>query len=201
MERSSVDSSRVLASRLVTQYVSVEMLTLTSGIYTHRLSQRHFLLFRCHLAWRLSCAVAPKRRAAPLPSNPWASGIPWRSQWILPVAATVRQRPKSTAPSVATATGPTSAACVSVTRVTWAHAVSVQWRTTVHLMMPNASRSQGARSAAGEATVCVDSAPAIQMSLVRCGANTANVTTSTACASKGYSALVSRYTSCCHDKC
>ncbi len=201
MERSSVDSSPALGSRLATQYVSVEMRTYITDIYTHRLSQRHFLLFRCHSAWKLSCVAAPKRRAALLPSNLEASGIPWRSRWISPVPATVRQRPKPTAPSVATATGPMSVACVSVTRVVWAHDVSVQWRTTVHLMMPTASRRQGTQSAAGEATVCADSAPAMQMSLARCGANTANVTTSTACASKGHCAPVSRYNSFCHYQC
>lgn len=109
------------------------------------------------------------------------------------MAAPVRQRPKPTAPTVPTAMGPTSVACVSVTQVAWAPDVSVQRRTTVHLIMTTASRSRGARSAAGEETVCVDNAPAIQMNLVTCGANTANVTTSTACASKGHCVLVSVY--------
>lgn len=117
------------------------------------------------------------------------------------MAATVRQRLKSTAPSVATATGPTSVACVSVIRVAWAHDVSVQWGTTVHLMMSAASRSQAAQSAAGKATVCVDSAPAMQMSSVRSGANTANVTTSAACTSKGHCVPVSICTSLCYDQC
>lgn len=108
------------------------------------------------------------------------------------MAVTVRQRLKRTAPSVATATGLMSVVCVSVTLVVWVHDVSVQWMTTVHRMMLTASQSQGPQSAAVEATVCVDSAPAIQTSLVRCGANTANVTTSTACASKGNCVLVSR---------
>ena len=162
---------------------------------------RFFLCFRCHSAWRLNCVAAPKRRAAPLPSNLEALRIRWRSQWILPVAVTVRQRLKPTAPSVATATGPTSVVFVSVTQVVWAHDVSVQWMTTVHRMMPTASQSRGPQSAVVEATACVDSAPVIQMSLVRCGANTANVTTSTACASKDNCVLVSRYASFCCDQC
>lgn len=91
-----------------------------------------------------------------------------------------------------------SVACVSVTKGAWAHGVSVQWKITVHLIMTTASRNQEAHSVAGEVTACVDSAPVMQMSLVRCGANTANVMTSTACASKEHCVLVSRYTSFCH---
>lgn len=86
-------------------------------------------------------------------------------------------------------TGHTSVVCVTVTRVVWAHGASAQWRTTVHLMMPTAYQRQTAHSAAGEVTVCVDSAPVMPMSLVRCGESTVNVTTSTACASKGHFAL------------
>lgn len=109
------------------------------------------------------------------------------------MVAIVRQRHKSAAPSVATAMGVMSVGCVSVTRVVWAHDASAQWRTTSHLIMLTAYRSQTAQFAVGEGTVCVDSAPAIQMSLVRCGESTANVMTSTACASKGRFALVSTY--------
>lgn len=117
----------------------------------------------------------------------------------MPAAATVRQKPKPTVPSVATATGPTSAACVSVTRAAWARDVSARLGTTVRLMTSTASRSQAAQSAAGEATVCADSAPAIQRSSARSGANTASVTTSTACASKESCVPVSTRTSLCQD--
>lgn len=134
--------------------------------------------------------AVPKRRPVPLPSNLEASRMPWRSRWTLPVPATVRQRLYLTAPSVTMAMGPTSVACVSVILVVWAHDASAPWGTTVHRMMSTASRSQRARSAAGGVTVCVDSAPAMQMSLVRCGASTVNVTTSIAYASKGHCALI-----------
>lgn len=97
--------------------------------------------------------------------------------------------------------GPTSVAYVTVTQVALAHAVSAQWRTTVPLMIPTALKRQGALSAMGEETVCADSALVIQMSLVRCGANTASVMISTACASKGHCALVSRYIYYCHNQC
>lgn len=92
---------------------------------------------------------------------------------------------KPTAPSAAMATAPSSAACASVMPVTWARGASVRWRTTVRPMTPTASRSRRVRSAAGEATACADSAPATQTSSDRCGANTANAMTSTACATRG----------------
>lgn len=113
------------------------------------------------------------------------------------MVANVKQRHKSTAPSVATAMGAMSVGCVSVIRVVWAHDVSAQWRTTARLMMYTAYRSQTAQFAVGEGTVCAANVPAIQMSSVRCGESTANVMTSTACASKGHFALVSTYINHC----
>lgn len=112
----------------------------------------------------------------------------------MPVAAIVRQRLRPTAPFVATVMEPTSVAYVSATPAASAPDVSVQWRITVHLMMPTASRKQTAQSATGEVTVCADSAPATLMSLVKCGGNTASVTTSTACASEGNFVPVSLFT-------
>lgn len=164
------------------------------GILKHTGCHRYLFLFRCHSAWRPSCVAAPKRGAVHLPSNLWVFRIRCRSQWILLVLATARQSLKPTALCVAMATGPMSVACVSVIPVVWAHNVSVRWRTTIRLMMPTVSRSQRVQPAVEGVTVCVDSAPAMQTSLVRCGANTANVTTSTACASKANCVPVSIYT-------
>lgn len=110
------------------------------------------------------------------------------------MTATASQTPSPTVSSVATATGPTSVACVSVTRVAWARDASALWKTTIHLMMSTAYRSQGTPSAAAEGCVCADSARAMRMSSVRFGESTANVTTSTACASKEPCAPVSRNT-------
>lgn len=160
-----------------------------------------FYLLRCHSAWRLSCVLVPKRKVALLPSNLEASRIHWRSRWILPATATVRQKLKPTAPSAAMATAPTSVVFASVTQVVWARDANVRWRTTVRQMMLTAFPNQGAQSAAGEVTVCADSAPAMQMNLGRCGENTANVTTTTACASKGHFVLVSRQSCFCPNQC
>lgn len=142
--------------------------------------------------WKLSYEPAPKRRAALSPSNLKASRIPCRSLWSLLAVATARHSQRQTAPSAAMATGRSSAECVSVTRVGLAHNASARWRTTVHLTAPTASAHQGAQSAVEEETVYVDNAPVMPMSSDRCGESTANVTTSTACASKGLCAPVSK---------
>lgn len=169
-----------------------------SGIFSmypaflHRLSKRHFFLFRCHSVLRLSCGAVLRRRVAPLPSNLSASKIALRLRWILPVVVSVRQRHKPTAPSVAKATGPSSVVFVSVTQVGWARIVSAHFKTTVHLMMPTASGNQRAKSAVEEAAVCVDSARVIRMGLVGCGESTVNAMTSIVCALKELCVLVSK---------
>lgn len=161
-------------------------------VFLHRLSKRHFFLFRCHSVLRLSCGAVLRRRVAPLPSNLLASKMPLRLRWILPVVVSVRQRHKPTAPSVATATGPSAVVFVSVTQVGWARIVSAHLKTTVHLIMPTASGNQRAQSAVEEATVCVDSARVIQEGLVRCGESTVNAMTSIVCALKELCVLVSK---------
>lgn len=157
-------------------------------------SAHRVLLFRFRLASTPSCVAVPKRRAVLLPSSLLALRILWKSLWILPVAASVRQRLRQTAPYAATVTAPTSVAYVSVIPVASAPDASVQWRTTVRLMMPTASTKQTVQSAVGEVTACVDSAPATAVALVKCGGNTASVTTTTACASEGNCAPVSLFT-------
>jgi len=107
----------------------------------------------------------------------------------------VKQRQSLTVPSVPMAMGPMNVLFASVTRVDWARDANAHWRTTVHLMMSTASQNLAAQSAMEEETVCVDSAPVTQTSLVRCGENSVNVTISPACASKGLCALVSSYKS------
>lgn len=143
-------------------------------------SQIHVVCRRCPSVLRLSSTAAQRRRAAPSPSNLVASRMSWRFKWTSPAAATVRPVWKPTAPSAATATGRMNAACASVTRLVSGVDVSVRWRTTILPMTPTAIPSRAAQCAVAEVNVCVDSAPAVQMSLAKCGERSVNVTTTTA---------------------
>ena len=142
--------------------------------------------------------AALRRRAGRLRSNLGASRMPWRSLWNLPAGVTVRLRLKLIAPSVTKAMEHMNAACVSVTRGDLAHAVNALMGITVHPMTLTAAQSQRVLSAMGEGTACVESAPAIEMTLEKSGASTANVTISTAYVSKGNCVQVSERIKCMH---
>lgn len=109
------------------------------------------------------------------------------------VAATVRPRQYPTVQCAAMATGPMNVEFASVTRADWVRSASARRRNIVRPTMPIASQILTALYAVEEETAYVDSAPAMQLGLVRSGESTVNVTISTVCISKELFALVSMY--------
>lgn len=156
-----------------------------------RCSITHTFPPRCLSVWRQGYAAALRRRTVPSPLNLWASKMPWRLRSTSPAGVTVRPQPSPRALSVTRGMGPTSVVCASVTRGAWETAVSVPTGTTGPQTRATAAPNLRTPSAVGGATVCVANAPATLVALERCGASTASVTTSTACASKERSAQVS----------